>query len=136
MDLPLEHLPSARMKTIVVVDDEVGIAETLGTVLGDEGYRVLLAVNGRQALEVVRAANPRPDLILLDYMMPLMNGAETYAALQADPVLASIPVVMMSAVAPSTVRVQLGRDAFLEKPFELDQLLALIERRTSPATGR
>jgi CheY-like chemotaxis protein len=136
MKTALEHLPSARMKTIVVVDDEVGIAETLAAVLGDEGYRVLLAVNGRQALEVVRAANPRPDLILLDYMMPLMNGAETYAALQSDPALASIPVVMMSAVAPAVVRAQLGKDSFLEKPFELDQLLALIDRRTGPETGR
>lgn len=117
------------MKTILVVDDEVGIADTLAAVLGDEGYRVMLAVNGRQALERARAAEAPPDLILLDYMMPVMNGAETFAALQADPALASIPVILMSAVAPPPVRALFPGDAYLEKPFQLEELLAAIAKR-------
>jgi CheY-like chemotaxis protein len=127
------------MKTILVVDDEFGIADTLAAVLGDEGYRVMLAVNGRQALDLLRASPELPDLILLDYMMPIMNGAETYAALCADPALARIPVVLMSAVASAAARAGFHQGAadraFLEKPFELDQLLGVVVRLIGPPTG-
>lgn len=121
------------MKTILVVDDEFGIADTLAAVLGDEGYRVMLAANGELALALL--AQAAVSLILLDFMMPIMDGRETLAALRADPVLRGIPVIMMSAVSPSLVRRACPDAEYLEKPFELDQLLHLVQRLIGPAVG-
>ena len=61
------------MATVLVVEDEFGIADLIEAVLEDEGYRVLIAVNGKQGLELL--ARERPDLMFLDYMMPVMDGA-------------------------------------------------------------
>lgn len=104
------------MKTILVVDDEFGVAEVLEAILADEGYRVLTAINGKQGLQ--RIAEERPDAILLDFMMPILNGAQMLRVLQADPALAAIPVIMMSSLAESTVAEDCkGYAAFLRKPF-------------------
>lgn len=120
------------MKRILVVDDEFGIADTLAAVLGDEGYRVLLAVNGAQALALLAAE--AVDLILLDYMMPVMDGRQTLAALRADPRLQAIPVIMMSAISAAVVRQSCPGAETLEKPFELEQLLRAVNRAIGPAT--
>ena len=71
------------MRTILVVDDEWAIAEVLESLLSDEGYRVIIANNGRQALE--RLSEWPPDLIMLDFMMPVMDGRATLEALKGDP---------------------------------------------------
>ena len=65
------------MATVLVVDDEFGIAELFDAILTDEGYRVLTAINGRHGLEML--AQERPDLVFLDYMMPVMDGAAMLA---------------------------------------------------------
>lgn len=67
--------------TVLVVDDEFAIADLLEMVLADEGYRVLLAINGRQGLERL-AEGPRPDLVISDYMMPVLDGAGFVQAMQ------------------------------------------------------
>ena len=115
------------MKTVLVVDDEFGIAEVLGELLGDAGYRVLTAIHGRQALE--RLAETRPAVILLDFMMPVLNGPGTLAALAGDPCHQGTPVVMMSSLPEIAVAEQAqGYAAFLRKPFTAAAVLATIGR--------
>ena len=84
------------MATVLVVEDEFGIADVLETILTDKGYRVLTACNGQQGL--ARLAEEKPDLILLDFMMPILNGAGVLRAMTAEPAYHRIPVIMMSAL--------------------------------------
>lgn len=112
-------------RTLLLVDDEWVIADALEGVLSDAGYRVLTAPNGKQAL--ARLMEARPDLILLDFMMPVMNGAATLAALAADPGLRDIPVIMMSSLPEARVRERAeGYVAFLPKPFTAAEALNAI----------
>src|SRR6202044_3864776 len=117
----------AGMKTIVIIDDEFGLADVLTATLSDIGFRVFSAANGKQGLEVM-AEHP-PNLVLLDYMMPLLDGVGVLKAMRADPKLASVPVIMMTAVPESVVRAQChGYTAFLRKPFDFQTLLKAVER--------
>ncbi|MCY1083106.1 response regulator [Archangium lansingense] len=114
------------MKTLLVVDDEVGITEALNDLLSEEGFHVLVASNGKEALE--RIAGRRPDLILLDYMLPVMDGRELLNALQSDSMLRDIPVLMMSAIPRSSLPRDCQPRAFLRKPFTIDRLLLEVGR--------
>ena len=115
------------MKTILVVDDELGSAEVLSLLLEEEGYRASCAVNGRLAL--VQARDMVPDLVVVDYMMPLMNGAEFARALRADPQFAHTKIVLNSGLPEAAIRDQFeGYDAFLRKPFKVERLLELVEQ--------
>jgi DNA-binding response OmpR family regulator len=109
------------MVSVLVVDDETDIREAVAELLADEGYQVLDAADGEEALRKARAFHP--DVVLLDLMMPGMNGWEFCAQRKGDPELASIPVIVLSALG----RVQ-GIDAagYLQKPFELDDLLTAV----------
>ena len=124
------------MTTVLVVDDEFGLLEVLVMVLEDEGFDVVSALNGRDGLASVKTSSP--DVILLDYMMPIVDGVAMLLALRADPNTASIPVIMMSAVPSSALRDRCDYDAFLRKPFETPELLATLARvlaigpRTAP----
>lgn len=112
------------MATVLVVDDEFGIGELFEAVLEEEGYRVLTAVNGQHGPEVL--AQDRADLVFLDYMMPVMNGAAMLEAMMADPALRSIPVVLMSSLPEAIVASRSQRyAAFLRKPFTLRKLVEL-----------
>jgi CheY-like chemotaxis protein len=114
------------MKAIVVVDDEFGLADVLAATLSDVGYRVHTASNGVQGLEVM--AQERPDLVLLDYMMPLLDGPGVLAAMQADPRLRGVPVVLVSAMPEAVVQKRCaGYRAFLRKPFDFEALIATVE---------
>ncbi len=110
------------MATVLVVDDESDIREAVSEVLADEGYDVDAAVDGADALEKLRAHHA--DVVLLDLMMPGMNGWEFRAAQKRDPELSGIPVIVLSALG----RVA-GIDAceFLQKPFGLEALLAAVK---------
>ncbi|HMI83756.1 MAG TPA: response regulator [Polyangiaceae bacterium] len=114
------------MKTVLVVDDEVGLADALGDVLRDEKFDVRIARNGMDGLK--RVHEQRPDLILLDYMMPIMDGCEMLKALRADASYRDIPVLLMSAVATSNIPADCTVTAFLRKPFDIDTLMAELER--------
>jgi CheY-like chemotaxis protein len=119
------------MATILVVDDEFGIGELLVALLTDEGHRVLAAVNGRQALE--RMAEARPDLVISDLMMPVMDGAALVRAIRGRPDWHDIPVVLMCALPEETVRDRLDSySAFVRKPFRMDEVVALVERLLQP----
>lgn len=109
------------MKSILVVDDEYDIATTLELVLSVEGYHVATANNGREALD--RIAHARPDIILMDVMMPIMTGLEAMAAIKSDPATASIPVILMSAALPKSSEVKVKWDGYITKPFDIDRLL-------------
>src|SRR5713226_783926 len=116
------------MKTILVVDDECFLVETLSVLLETEGYRVVSAANGKDGF--AQLVKESPDLVLTDFMMPVSDGLELIWGLHALPAFRSLPVVMMSA-SPECVALParpIRISAFLSKPFGLDELLPIIER--------
>ncbi|HEX7841700.1 MAG TPA: response regulator [Kofleriaceae bacterium] len=110
-----------REGRVLVVDDEPMVRETLRQVLSNEGYVVDLAVDGETALEQVHAA--RPDVILLDLMMPGMNGQQFLRVLRDDAAYASVPVMIMTAVHGLKISATLGASEVVEKPFNTEELL-------------
>ena len=115
------------MATVLVVEDEFGVADLIEAVLEDEGHHVRIAVNGKQGLETLN--QERPDLVFLDYMMPVMDGAALLRGMAADPSLHDIPVVMMSSLPEATVAERcVGYRAFLRKPFKIKDVVSLTER--------
>ncbi len=122
-----------RQPTVLVVDDDANIRELLLQELTEAGYRVLLAANGREGVAIVR--RERPDLIVLDVMMPEMNGFDVAAVLKNDPQTMDIPIVILSIVQDRDRGFRLGVDRYLTKPIDTDLLFrevgALIEQRKS-----
>lgn len=115
------------MARILVVDDEAFIRMYLEEVLADEGHEVHSASGGAAALALLRNGGPRPHLILLDLMMPGMNGWEFRAAQARDPLLADIPVVLLSGAGDVQAEARrLGAQGFVTKPFLPAQLFAAI----------
>jgi two-component system, sensor histidine kinase and response regulator len=110
-------------KTVLVIDDEADIRDSLRDVLEDEGYRVRLAANGEEALAQLRTIQ-RPCAVILDIIMPMMSGNEVYAAMKADPTLADLPLVI-STSDPS--RAPHG-PLIMKKPIDLMRLLSTLER--------
>jgi chemosensory pili system protein ChpA (sensor histidine kinase/response regulator) len=110
--------------TIMVVDDEETICETLKDVLEEEGYRVAVACDGVDALTQLRRLKVPPRMILLDLLMPRMDGNALFTTLKADPDLAGIPVVISTSDpsrAPSGVLI-------MKKPVDLDMLLDTVRK--------
>ncbi len=123
------------MATVLVVEDEFGIAELFDAVLTDEGYQVLTAMNGRDGLELL--AREQPQLVFCDYMMPVMDGAAMLGAMAANPALRGIPVVMMSSMPEAVVAERCsGYVTFMRKPFKLFELLDVVERVLRKSDGR
>jgi CheY-like chemotaxis protein len=118
------------MQTVLVVDDEFGVAEVLQSILEDEGYRVVIAINGKQAL--TRLGEHTPDLIILDYMMPIMDGTQTLAAIRGHATFKNVPVIMMSSLEEASVRETCtGYDTFLRKPFRAMNVVRLVAQLLS-----
>ena len=111
---------------ILVVDDEYSIAEVLEAALADAGHEVVTAANGRQGLERLRER--RPDLVLLDLMMPIMDGAAMLKAMRQDPACLDIPAVVMSSLPENAVAKAAEKTyaAFLRKPFKLKAVIDLV----------
>ena len=108
----------------MVVDDDEEIRNTIGDILEDEGHEAIKVANGREALAFLRGHAP-PCLVLLDLMMPIMDGWEVLRELERDPELAKIPVVVISAGGT-----QLGNrkaDRLLRKPLKIEHLLDAVE---------
>jgi len=114
--------------TILLVEDDFDVREALVEALRDKGYLVDSAVDGAQALQILRAG-ARPGVILLDLMMPRMDGSEFRLAQRADPALADLPVVLLSADARMEEKARILKvpDA-VRKPIDLQQLYGVIER--------
>jgi CheY-like chemotaxis protein len=114
---------------VLIVEDDEDIRADLGAILRIKGFPVDTAANGREALDRLQAGH-LPSAMVLDLMMPVMNGWELRAAMRADPAFASIPVVVVSGagrIAAEEVEM-LAPAAVLVKPFELSQLLELVAR--------
>ncbi len=112
------------MATLLVVDDEYGIAELLAAIFTDEGHRVLAAPDGEHGLRLL--AREGANLVFLDFMMPVMSGAEMLEAVLADASWCHIPVVMMSSLPEAIVVTRCsGYAAYLRKPFKVSQVVAL-----------
>jgi DNA-binding response OmpR family regulator len=123
-------------RTILVVDDETTLRETLVEALEAEGFRVVAAADGREALTVFRAE--RPDLILLDVMLPELSGVEVCRIIRAE---SSVPIVMLTAKdseLDKVVGLELGADDYVTKPFSIRELSARIRalfRRSEQAVA-
>ncbi len=119
----------AAGKVALVADDDPEVLKLVSALLGKLGCVVLQAANGRQALETVREA--RPDLVLLDAMMPGMHGFEVCRAIKKDPALRQVPVILCSAIyrgsAGEDAQIAFGADAFVEKPFRLEELSRVVK---------
>jgi CheY-like chemotaxis protein len=116
-------------RVILVVDDDEDVRESVAGVLADESYDVHTATDGRDALRVLRETNVRPDVILLDMMMPHMDGWEFRQVQLGDPALASIPVVVFTAYGvPNEIVAQLEAAGYVKKPSLLGDIVATLER--------
>src|SRR5438874_2112666 len=122
-EAPLEHQP--KVKTILVVEDDADVGEFFVLALRQETpYQGILAGDGFQALKIVRSL--KPDLFVLDYQLPSMNGIELYDHLHATEGLEEVPALFMSANLP-TGELKKRRVYYIRKPFELDELLEKID---------
>jgi CheY-like chemotaxis protein len=120
---------TTRRGTVLIVEDDSDVRESVRTVVEEEGYGVVEAADGQQALEYLRA-HERPCVVLLDLMMPVMDGWQVLAAMRRDAALGEIPVVVVSAVPQSKLGdlEKLGATALLRKPVHLTALLQTVER--------
>lgn len=112
------------MNTVLVVDDEEAFRDTLRDVFEDEGFAVRTAGNGRDALAMLRELETKPCIVILDLIMPILDGNAVYTAMKADPTLASIPVV----IATSDPSRAPGDALVMRKPIALDRLMAQVQR--------
>lgn len=122
--------PSGHPRRVLIVDDDSDIRAAIAEILASEGFAVIEAADGLEGLRLAR--DERPDLVLLDLMMPRMDGYEFRAAQQADARLASIPVVVISASVPEKVPA-FSAVPCLHKPFDLSVLLATVDRCAAAA---
>jgi CheY-like chemotaxis protein len=117
----------SALKRVLVADDDDGIRMAVADALAFEGYEVITATNGAEALEQVRSA--RPDAIVLDLMMPVMDGWQFMEACRNEKVCERTPVLVMSAYRHlGTTAPSLAANACIAKPFDLDVLLGAVER--------
>lgn len=126
------------MKTILIVDDEFGIVDALVGLFEDEGYRVVSAANGQEGL--VQLEKERPNMALIDWMMPILNGEEMLRTMRSTAAFKSIPVILMSAAPQSaaTSKSEMAGEfsAFLRKPFDWKELLDSVVQLIGPGEHR
>ena len=114
-------------KTILIVDDEFGVLEVLEFILSDAGFTVVSALNGQEAL--ARLKETRPDLAIVDFMMPILDGNGVIKAIRADKRLRKIPIILASALPEKTIRERCdGYTTFLRKPYKTEQLMEEISK--------
>jgi CheY-like chemotaxis protein len=116
----IEHCP------VLIVEDDADLREMMAQLLTLEGFHAATVTNGREALDYLRQS-PRPDLILLDLMMPVMDGWQFRKEQQADPAIAGVPVVVLTAVDQRRAA-SVNATAFLNKPLDFDRLLQLVRQ--------
>jgi CheY-like chemotaxis protein len=114
-------------QSVLIVDDEYGLADLTADLLREAGYDVALAINGK--LGLASLATRRTDIVLTDLMMPVMDGPEMIRRMRADPELAGIPTILMTALPEAIPSGGLAmHDAVLVKPFGIGELLEAIQR--------
>jgi CheY-like chemotaxis protein len=118
---------------IMLIEDDESIRDMLNDLLEEEGYQVVSAQHGQQALAYLREQRPLPNLVLLDATMPVMNGWEFLAARSNEPELAAIPVIMLSAAATGAEqRAAQFKVQLVRKPIDIEQLLAIVAQKSCP----
>ncbi len=123
---------AVRKMSILLVEDEGELRDIVGDLLEESGYDVIPANSGKQALDYLTTATEPPALILLDLMMPLVNGWECLRTIRRDQSLSAIPVVVVTAIdrdRPS------GADIVLKKPYRVDDLLAVVAHYAGRRSG-
>ena len=116
-------------KKILVVDDEVDFLKILKLNLEDSGYEVVTALNGKEALKKMKSENP--DAVILDIMLPGLNGEEVCKSIRKDPVFGKTPVIMATGKNTDVDRIigkVIGADIYITKPFDLKQLISAIKK--------
>ena len=117
------------MKSVLVVDDEVMNRDLIGKILGKEGFRVIEAANGKEAMELLEHEDV--GLVLMDLMMPVMDGFETIDAIRKETCYNLLPLIVISALKETDVlerALNLGADACFVKPFDLPVMVAAVRR--------
>ena len=135
--LPASNASSGKGKTIVLADDNADMRGYLQRLLESEGYQVAAAPDGEAAFAAIK--HERPDLVLSDVMMPMLDGFGLLSRLRADPNVADVPVVLLSARTGSEAQVEgleAGADDYLAKPFAARELLARVSANIHMATVR
>jgi CheY-like chemotaxis protein len=116
------------MANVMIIDDEFGIAELLEAVLVDEGHDVVTASNGKHGLQLMEEKTP--DIIFLDFMMPIMDGAAVLQRLAKSSLWRDVPVVMMSSIPEASVAQRCtGYVQFLRKPFSVFEVIEIVAKR-------
>jgi CheY-like chemotaxis protein len=112
-------------KTVLLAEDDQDIRDVVQEVLEERGYDVIPARTGRQALDVLALDSAsRPDVVILDLMMPIVTGWQVLEQMRSQPELEKIPVIILTAVSQDMPS---GATAILRKPFDIDQLLAILK---------
>jgi two-component system response regulator VicR len=129
-------MPQAS-KTVVCIEDEPGVIELIQLILEQRGLQVVGAETGAEGLSAIREL--RPALVLLDLMLPEMDGWEVYKQMKADAALKSIPVVIVTAktagIDEALAKHVAKVDAYIKKPFSLEELVQSVDRALSGATA-
>jgi DNA-binding response OmpR family regulator len=124
----------AHRPLVVLVDDEPAIRETVSFILDMEGFEVATAEDGERGLELVRRL--RPPVVLLDVMLPRLDGFSVCRAIRGDPALSGVRVVMLTAMGQRSDRLrarEVGADHFVTKPFDEEELVAILRSLTGAA---
>jgi two-component system, OmpR family, alkaline phosphatase synthesis response regulator PhoP len=129
----VEKAPKTVGPTVLVVEDDRDVALILKDVIEAQGYRALLATNGREALALLE--QERPTIMLVDMFMPVMNGAEMLKVVKRNPQLADIPRVIMTAANDQMIGVREDLPV-LYKPVDFEALSRLLQRYCGPARAR
>ncbi|MDD5409466.1 MAG: response regulator [Candidatus Omnitrophica bacterium] len=120
---------SALKKKILTVDDEVDFLKILKLRLEANGYEVITAFDGEEALEKIKSQSP--DLVILDIMLPKLNGEEVCRDIRKDPVLNKIPIIMLTGKCTDVDRIVgrvIGADVYITKPFDFKELSSAIKK--------
>jgi len=125
MAVTLKHCP------VLIVEDDEDLREMMAQLLTLEGFQAATVANGREALDYLHQSG-KPDVILLDLMMPVMDGWEFRRHQQADPAIAPVPVIVLSALDQNRAAT-LDATAFLKKPLDFDRLLSLVRAHCRPS---
>jgi CheY-like chemotaxis protein len=112
-------------KHVLIIEDDQAVRDTIQEVLEIQGYQVIAAANGKEGAELLKTSSPRPSVILLDLMMPVMNGWQFLDFQRSDPSLRNIPIVVCSAYKETAKAVK--PNAFIEKPVQFNALLGAIK---------
>ena len=117
------------MRTILLVEDEPSLIELMNIYLSRRGYRIVTVADGAEVMNQARSV--KPDIIILDIMLPKLNGFEVCSLIKSDPALKQIPVMILSALVQKSeieMGIRMGADLYMTKPFQNSDLLANIEK--------